>query len=58
MPYYHLPTLQEQYPREWEKLLKEISKQMIIQGWNKHARKFREVMVKKAKKLFTMKCFQ
>lgn len=48
---YYIPTLEQRYPKEWSKIRKEISDQMISEGWSKHANKFNEVMTRKAKRL-------
>ena len=39
-------------PRRWQNCLKTVSDEMIASGWNKHAKKFTEVKIRKARKLF------
>lgn len=51
MPYFHIATLEERYPREWDFVKNKILIEMISQGWNKHAKKFTEVLMKKARRL-------
>src|ERR1035437_1944649 len=52
MPCYGFISKQQQYPRQWEECQRKVAKQMIDAGWNKHARKFDEVLKRKANKLF------
>jgi len=38
--------------RKWESCLEVVTKQMLADGWNKHAKKFIEVKLRKARTLF------
>lgn len=58
MPYSYVPALYELYPRKWEKLLKQITTELVKQGWCIHAKKFDQVLMRKAKRLFTVKYCQ
>lgn len=42
----------ESNPRLWDKCKREVSNQMIAEGWPPKARKFDSVMRKRARKLF------
>ena len=52
---YHVPRLEERYPSEWIKSKNIVSNQMILDGWSKYAKKFDEVMKRKAKRLLIEK---
>ena len=39
----------------WTNCLAEVSDAMLAAGWNKHARKFTEVRLRKARKLYRIK---
>jgi hypothetical protein len=52
MPTSGLITLQDKFPRIWSKALRLVSKEMLANGWNKYAKKFTEVQIRKARKLF------
>lgn len=52
MPTHHFSDGVMINPVKWNNCKQIISKQMIDSGWNKHAGKFRDVMMRKARKLF------
>ena len=39
-------------PKKWQKCLRSVNDELIAFGWNKHAKKFTEVKIRKARKLF------
>ncbi len=50
MPTSFIESLSSRYPRLWAKILNQVRIEMLEQGWNKHARKFDEVLMRKAHK--------
>lgn len=53
-----MPTFQLSYgfcdsdPRRWERCLRQATREMVAAGWKTYARKFDEVMKRKAMKLW------
>jgi hypothetical protein len=51
MPCSGITSIQDRFPRLWEKARQLVAKEMLASGWNKHAKKFTEVQLRKARKL-------
>ena len=39
-------------PRRWERCRRDAAAQMVVDGWSRHARKFTDVMLRRALKLW------
>jgi hypothetical protein len=42
----------ESNPRRWEACRRAAAAQMVAEGWNQHARKFHDVMLRRARQLW------
>ena len=51
MPCSGATPLEQRFPRLWEKARRLVANEMLANGWNKHAKKFTEVQLRKARKL-------
>jgi len=52
MPTSYSPHPQDIDPRRWRACLRQAEADMLAAGWNRHARKFVDVHLRKARKLW------